>query len=434
MEEGFRWELEHHGHWPFEELFYLVRVGDLNGDGVYEFLLVRGAMGQTALDQKGTVLWEYEDGDSSMADIRPDSEFPIYDLDGDGKAEVVCARRVEGNLSLCIVDGATGALKRHVPYPRPDLIACDFRGAIQVADLRGSGDVRDVVVSWDYNYVAAFNDRLEMLWDGALSSPEMKAHSRMGHGHGVRCGDVDGDGHDEVLCGATLLDHDGKVLWCRVDLPKVQGDHVDGALIADINGDGEQEIFFATGGYLLDARGNVLWGLGEAIIHGQCAQMGKLRGDIEGLQIVLNDENWSRNLAEGRTPLVYVLDKDGRELLKLPCGAGQQGPMVGDWDGDGLDELFVPQDDAFEIRDGKGKPLGAIPKSMPGARVGGPTELPFVGDVLGDRRAEVVVVGQSGEEAWLEVYTNSAENGNEGTRQVPAVRHNTKALANWCLY
>lgn len=432
--EGFLWELDRHGHWPFEELFYLVRVGDLNGDGVYEYLSVRGAMSQVAFDHQGRVLWQYQDDDATMADIRTDSEFPIYDVDGDGRAEVVCARRVEGQLSLCLVDGLSGAIKTHVPYPRPDLIACDFRGAIQVADLRGSGDARDIVVSWDYNYAGAFNERLEMLWEIELSTPRQGGDSRMGHGHGVRCGDVDGDGHDEVLCGATLADHDGTVLWSRADLPKVKGDHVDGAVIADVNGDGEKEIFFATGGYLLDASGKVLWGLGDKVIHGQCAQAGKLREDVDGLQIVLNDENWSRNLADGRTPLVYVLDKDGRELLKVPCGAGQQGPMLGDWDGDGLSELLVPLDDRIDILDGCGRTLGTIPKSMPGARIGGPTELPFVGDVTGDSRAEVLVVGQQDRQAWLEVFANGDGNRDEGTSQVPAVRRNTKALANWCLY
>ena len=52
-EEGFQWTLERHGPWPFEEYFYIIRVGDLDGDGAYEFLLTRGAMGQIAFDQEG---------------------------------------------------------------------------------------------------------------------------------------------------------------------------------------------------------------------------------------------------------------------------------------------------------------------------------------------------------------------------------------------
>ena len=106
------------------------------------------------------------------------------------------------------------------PYPRLDLRGHDLRGAIQVADLRGSGDARDIVVSWDYDYVAAFDDKLQFLWERVLSTPEREADSRMGHGHGTCCEDIDDDGQDEVLCGATLLDHDGSVLWSRTDLPR----------------------------------------------------------------------------------------------------------------------------------------------------------------------------------------------------------------------
>lgn len=437
-QEGFLWEMERHGRWPVEECFYLIRVGDLNGDGAYEYLLSRAAIGQAAFDQEGRILWRYEDEGAVIADIRPDSCFsPIYDLDGDGNAEVVCPRRIDGRLALCLIDGATGTLKAHVPYPRPDLNSHDFGGSISIADLTGSGDARDIVVSWDYNYVAAFNNQLQMLWEREMNPPggePKEACSVMGHGHGVRCDDTDGDGRDEVLCGATLIDHDGRVLWSRADLPKINGDHVDGALIADINGDGEKEVFSATGGYLLDARGNVLWGLGKEVVHGQAALAGKLRGDIEGLQIVLHDEQMSRDIARGRKPLVLVLDKNGKELLRLPCGRGEQGPLLGDWNGDGLDELFIPQEDGIAIHDGEGRRVGTIPRSMPGPRLCAPVEMPFVGDLLGDRRVEVLMVGLDDREAWFSIYTNNDENPHAGTRQIPAFRQNSKVLANSCLY
>jgi len=84
-------------------------VGDLDGDGEYEIVLKReqggrdpsrgGASGETQLDAyklDGTFMWRISLGKNirSGASYTP---FIVYDLDGDGKAEVVC-RTADGTI------------------------------------------------------------------------------------------------------------------------------------------------------------------------------------------------------------------------------------------------------------------------------------------------------------------------------------------------
>lgn len=266
-----------------------------------------------------------------------------------------------------------------------------------------------------------------------MSTPDRGANSKLGHGHGVYCKDLDGDGSDELLCGATLLDQDGKVLWSKTDLPKIKGEHVDSVMVADVDGDGQKEIFFSTGGYLLDIDGNVIWSLGEKVYHGQSAAIGNLRQDVPGLQIVLYDENMSRLAKEGREPVVYVLDKDGKTLLKLGS-MGTQRPYLADWDGDDLSELVMVEEDGVGIYDSTGRKLVSIPKPIADPRIERATEFGFVGDVWEDLRDELILFSLIGEEAWLEVYTNGDENPHGRTKEVPKVRYNSKQTANWSHY
>ncbi|MFO8013280.1 MAG: hypothetical protein R6X20_08250, partial [Phycisphaerae bacterium] len=48
---------------------------------------------------------------------------------------------------------------------------------------------------------------------------------------GLRLGDLDGDGRDELACGFALLDHDGTRLW-EADLPG----HADAVAVGDVDG------------------------------------------------------------------------------------------------------------------------------------------------------------------------------------------------------
>jgi rhamnogalacturonan endolyase len=74
-------------------------VGDLNGDGDYEIVLKReegsrdnsrgGVTGSTTYTLDGTFLWKIDLGKHIRGGAHY-TQFMVYDLDGDGKAEVVC--------------------------------------------------------------------------------------------------------------------------------------------------------------------------------------------------------------------------------------------------------------------------------------------------------------------------------------------------------
>jgi rhamnogalacturonan endolyase len=251
-------------------------VGDLDGDGEYEIILKwepsnaknppqTGFTGPQIIDAytlKGTLLWRIDLGKNIRAGAAY-TQFMVYDLDGDGRAELVCktadgtidgrgkiigdstkdwrtytandatyGKVVNGPEYLTVFDGRTGAAlatSTFIPdrYPlngwggiggnggndnnggRADR----FTAAIAYLDgvhpsvvfVRGWYG-RSVVAAWDFR-----NGKLTSRWvfdskDG--SSP----YSGMGN-HSLSVADVDGDGKDEICIGAMTVDNDGKGLF-----------------------------------------------------------------------------------------------------------------------------------------------------------------------------------------------------------------------------
>lgn len=87
-----------------------------------------------------------------------------------------------------------------------------------VATLPVNGVAKPCAVTnrgiYTYVYAAAYT------WDGKnLTNLWRHSSDQRGQGlyaegaHSITCGDVDGDGYDEVIIGASCLDHNGKVLW-----------------------------------------------------------------------------------------------------------------------------------------------------------------------------------------------------------------------------
>ncbi|HKP69995.1 MAG TPA: hypothetical protein VJV05_11975, partial [Pyrinomonadaceae bacterium] len=68
----------------YEELVYVMQgaVGDLDGDGVSEYIVAKKNDGIRAFDQSGKELWFY-------ADDFPSKPLDVFDLDGDGRNEVI---------------------------------------------------------------------------------------------------------------------------------------------------------------------------------------------------------------------------------------------------------------------------------------------------------------------------------------------------------
>ena len=298
------------GHTPND-----ASVGDLDGDGRYEIVVKqemrprdnsqRGPTGETKLEAytlDGKFLWRINLG-PNIREGAHYTPFIVYDLDGDGRAEVVC-RTADGTVDgvghvigspsaryrdsqgliltgpeyLTVFEGQTGRAVTTVPYVPP-------RGRVQgwgddygnrsdrflacVAYLDGEHPsvvmsrgyyTRTVLAAWNYRH-----NRLQLLWvfDSDAGPESNRAYRGQGN-HNLAVADVDGDGCDEIIYGACAIDHNGQGLY------STGLGHGDALHVADIDPDRPGlEVFgiherpsHPYGANLRDAAtGKILWGL-----------------------------------------------------------------------------------------------------------------------------------------------------------------------------
>ncbi|WNQ09501.1 FG-GAP-like repeat-containing protein [Paenibacillus aurantius] len=281
-------------------------LGDLNGDGRMELLLVQADNRQdvryiphqvqclTAFDLEGRVLWQTGTPDPGAGGQGSDYPAQIADIDGDGHLEVICVM----NDRLIILDGRTGERKAVHELPDPQAHDC-----IVVANLTGAPFAGDLILKDRYHRMWAFDNQFNLLWTHE-GNP----------GHFPWVYDLDGDGRDEVMAGYDLLDHDGTLLWSCRDLE----DHADCIWVGDVNGDGEPELVI--GGsvtVMYDRHGRELWRY-EGSVESQHIALGRFLPDKPGLQIAGLDrlvrEDDGKGL-KGKDAL-FLLDSEGRELWK----------------------------------------------------------------------------------------------------------------------
>jgi rhamnogalacturonan endolyase len=290
-------------------------AGDLDGDGRYEIVLKQemrprdnshnGLTGQTKLeayDLDGRFLWRIDLG-KNIREGAHYTPFIVYDLDGDGRAEVAVktadgtvdgtgkvigdpnadwrdenGRILKGPEFLTIFDGRTGAELATVDYIPPRGNVRDWGDAngnrserylACAAYLDGQRPslvmcrgyyTRAVLTAWNWR-----DGKLTNIWvfDSDAGPQSNRAYRGQGN-HNLSVGDVDGDGKDEILYGACAIDDDGKGLY------STGLGHGDAMHLTDIDPDRPGlEIFgihenprHPNGANLRDAAsGTVLWGL-----------------------------------------------------------------------------------------------------------------------------------------------------------------------------
>jgi rhamnogalacturonan endolyase len=246
-------------------------VGDLDGDGEYEIILKwdpsnskdnsqAGYTGNHYVDAyklDGTLMWRVDLGRNVRAGAHY-LPFTVYDFDGDGKAEVIMRTaeatvdgigNVVGNANadyrnssgyilsgpeyLSVFNGETGAIMDSAPFsPARGSVSSwgdsygnrvdRFQQSVAYLDP----DRPSLVIARGYagpqsgfsarNEVAAFDYR-----DGELTFRWLFAAATNGANpgyvgqtaHSITVGDVDGDGRDEIMTGASALDDDGTLLY-----------------------------------------------------------------------------------------------------------------------------------------------------------------------------------------------------------------------------
>jgi hypothetical protein len=191
-------------------------VADVNNDHLPDFLVT--VPGHLAVyDNQGAKLW------IEKTDIVVSSRSETYglpghhgpglaagDVDGDGRGEVVFLTR-DGTLN--IRDGATGVVKATANPPVPE--GAERWELAMVADFRGHGGDRDILLQATNRrgyrtgrYLAAYAYEELMANGSPLWTTERFASCAH---NGARLADIDGDGRDEIL-GAVILGADGNLL------------------------------------------------------------------------------------------------------------------------------------------------------------------------------------------------------------------------------
>lgn len=335
----------------------------------------------TAIDLDGNILWqkgEPSENSAVLGKISADMPFQIYDINGDGKDEVIWGR----NFEIQILEGATGKVLKSAKTPLSDdddssLIGVPYKtyafdrinpDGIRIANFSGNSHPSDLLIKDRYCRVYALNSDLEIMW---------KYKSPKNTGHFPLAVDVNGDGYDELLCGYTLLDHLGQPVWT---LP-IETDHTD-EIVAGKWIEGSDKGYFACvsgtqGFFLADFQGNIV--MRDFIGHAQRVSVGNYRPDMPGFQIIVSNF-W------GHQGILYFYDSKGNPIWELENERNGNILAPVNWKGDGSDLILLNADpERGGLIDGNGRQAVIFPDD------GHPTMCCEAIDLCGDARDELIV-------------------------------------------
>ncbi|MBM3861217.1 MAG: hypothetical protein FJ395_16435, partial [Verrucomicrobia bacterium] len=316
-------------------------VGDLTGDGAAELVSAKnaGPLGAHFTSSvivhrlDGSVLWKWGNPDARNA-IFHDVACQIYDLDGDGRNEVVVA----ADKKVVVLDGATGREKTQFSIPAR---ASD---CIYFCNLTGKKRAADILVKSRYDQIWAYDEGGRLLWTSPKPGGYRTAHQPFAV-------DLDGDGRDEIMAGFAMLNSDGSVRWT---IPSTDGrplgGHADAIRLFRTGPRAEDKRLLVThcGGNqmtMLDGAGKIIWRVTG--LHFESVFFGKLDPELPGRQLVVDiaHQPW------GQQPLL-ILDEHGALLGRYMMDRSRQHRLV-DWFGTGADLIFNGQSRA--LFDAKGR-------------------------------------------------------------------------------
>jgi len=317
----------------YQHCWFFPRFGDVDAKPGLELFYIKGTAEHTAYSHRGELLWRWSDPKKRPSAVRVDTNVPIFDLDGDGRLDLIVFRHYQDEKAprLCRLDAATGKTIAWSPEPL-SLSGKHGDTRLSLIPARLGGKRWSLVLHDDYAQIIAFDADLKRIWTRPIT----------GLGHTTEAVDLDRDGVDELYCGVALLDAAGKAVWNRSDLLKGTGEwHPDTNPI--VMSKGAPRLFFGPGARMLDAKGKIIWSLkGERMTEVQSARVLHRRdGDPS---IVLTDLPAKRTLTwrgmrmRSIDSVSYFLDPD---LQVVGRGAGCHVPITGDWTGDGNDELIL---------------------------------------------------------------------------------------------
>jgi len=391
--------------------FQKVGIGDLDGDGAYEYVIKQpnfntdpyqrpGYWKRSTTTYKleayrldGTRMWRYDMGWSIEAGIWY-SPWIVYDVDGDGKAEVYCKAGVgdprdekglvqSGPEYLVKLDGQTGQVVAKTAWLSRDGFS-DYnrycRNFLTVAYLDGRTPSL-IMQRGTYNLIKtqALDKDFNQIW--YWEAPQEKRKYRGQSSHGLITADVDRDGKDELVIGAAVLDDNGKGLWT------LEMGHPDVCYVADIDpANPGLEVFYGfetrqktDGICVVDAKtGRKLWAHKKPTrhIHGQ-GMAGDILAEFAGMEVFGGERDYKER---------WLYSAKGQLIKFLETGTLSPRPVW--WDSDPQKEVII----SGAIRDWGGEAMQPIKGRVIA-----------VVDCLGDHREEVIT-SLKGE---LRIYTTT---------------------------
>jgi outer membrane protein assembly factor BamB len=368
--------------------------GDLDGDGRLDAVLRldNGIKEMSrdpgvpveleAFDADGHSLWRrplvYHDHCFGNANNVP---VVVYDLDGDGKAEVIVRLQQGDDLYIAVLDGMTGRVRRKAPWTPmvSDFAKSSTRVHMSVAYLNGKTPAIVTQTGLYENEIFdAFDSELNKLWQFRSLGETNGSGS-----HHIDIADVDGDGRDEVFDGTTLLNPDGTVRW------SIYREHPDIVAVKHIlPGTKERQVFYAVesgvhaGAYVVDAKtGKIIWKLNREDdprwVHAHIGWASDIWAGSPGMEMLTN-----RDGHEANDTVLFAADG---KIIANPFPRGWR-PV--NWTGGPVRDLM--NGSAAQIARFDGKSVAPLAGVQPNAA--GKGNCNMTADLAGDYRDEIVCV------------------------------------------
>jgi enterochelin esterase-like enzyme len=403
-----------------------VCLGDLTGDQCADFLLYREGPQTTpgfmaALDHEGRTLWEL--GDNTLDRHKSDGQWNepalrgiafIYDLNQDGKGEVITEFWKDGKPMFYVLEGNSGRILHESSSPLDLQVRGGKRSRChpvgRIAFFEGRYGKPSIVLKYGASnhvpcYAVALDDKLEVLWEIQGSKHSM--------GHIPTVGDVDSDGKDEVILGTLMADGKGKTLW------EMKNDrHADCTTVADVHSSLGKEVLISIcsigPAYCLSAKGEILWKkTQQEVPHGQGIWAGNFIGEEAGTEIII--------LRSGHVgDFITLQGSNGKQLAAFQHTKNYKGypdfPCVVNWKGTKEQSLWIPIDRT--VINGYGRviaDLGEYEGLVKDLLQWGESKnhiavQAFAVDLCGDQREELVLYQPYNGEAIL-IFTQEDSNG-----------------------